>query len=78
MWLECNNNKRQEFLNKIGSAFWRKWQRDFIPDLIVQQKWHTAKRNVRDGYLKTVQDSNPLRGVWRMAQVAETQSNRDG
>ena len=34
---------------QIVDAFWRKWTSDFFPSLIVQQKWHTKKRNLRVG-----------------------------
>lgn len=78
MWLEGDYNKRRDFLSNITTAFWRKWQRDFFPSLIVQQKWHTIKRNVRVGDLVLVQDSNAVRGFWRLAQVDEAQAGRDG
>ena len=40
MWLEVDNNKRINFLGNIVIAFWRKWQRDFFPSLVVQQNWY--------------------------------------
>ena len=39
-WAQCNMNRRLEFLNNVVTEFWRKWQWDFFPTLIVQQKWH--------------------------------------
>lgn len=68
-WLESDTSKRMVCLSNIVTAFWRKWQRDFFPSLVVQQKWHTAKRNVEKGDLVLVQDSNSVRGVWKLAQV---------
>ena len=53
-----NPNHRFEFVQQIVNAFWRKWIRDFFPSLIVQQKWHTKKRNVRVGDVVLIQDSN--------------------
>lgn len=78
VWLEEDTNKRMDCLNNIVTAFWRKWQRDFFPSLVVQQKWQTAKRHVKTGDLVLVQDSNAVRGVWRFAQVDATPTGHDG
>ena len=77
-WAQCNMNHRLEFLNNIVTEFWPKWQRDFFPTVIVQQKWHVGKRNLRVDDLVLVQDNNALRGHWKLAQVTEAQAGRDG
>lgn len=77
-WTQSNTSKRLDFMNNVVTGFWRKWQRDFFPTLLVQQKWHVATRNVRVGDLVLVQDSNALRGVWKLATVTEAQAGRDG
>ena len=43
--------------------------RDYFPTLIVRQKWHVATRNVKLGGVVLVQDSNVVRGRWRLAEV---------
>ena len=42
-----NPRRRYEFIQKIVDNFWRKWTRDYFSSLIIQQKWHTAKRNLK-------------------------------
>uniref|UniRef100_A0A0P4VVJ2 Integrase catalytic domain-containing protein n=1 Tax=Scylla olivacea TaxID=85551 RepID=A0A0P4VVJ2_SCYOL len=42
-----DHKRRLEFIQKIVESFWRKWQRDFFPTMVVRQKWHTNRRNVR-------------------------------
>ena len=69
--------KRYQFINQIVNSFWKKWQRDFFPTLIVRQKWHVSKRNVRVGDIVLVQDKNALKGVWKLAQVAKTHYGSD-
>lgn len=78
IWAESNTNKRLDFMNHVVNGFWRKWQRDYFPSLIVEQKWHVEKRNMRVGDLVLVQDSNVNRGVWKLAQVSDAQPGRDG
>ena len=69
---------RQNFINDITKAFWKRWMRDYFHTLIVCQKWHHDKRNVKIGDIVLVQDSNAIRGFWRMAQVSEVIPSTDG
>ena len=64
--------KRYQFINQVVSSFWKKWQRDFFPTLIIRQKWHVKRRNVRVGDIVLVQDKDAFKGVWKLAQVAKT------
>ncbi|XP_068235508.1 uncharacterized protein [Palaemon carinicauda] len=68
---------RLEFMQRIVDCFWKKWQRDYFPTLIVRQKWHVDKRNVKPGDIVLVQDSNTIRGQWKLAQVRSVLSSRD-
>ena len=64
--------------SQIVDVFWRKWTRDFFPSLIVQQKWHKKKRNVRVGDVVLVQDSNQARGNWKLGKVSKVYPGDDG
>ena len=68
---------RLKFITELVNGFWRKWQRDYFPTLLVQSKWHCLKRNTQVGDIVLVQDPNTIRGVWKMAQVMETMTGRD-
>lgn len=46
--------------------------------MIVRQKWHNTRRNVRVGDVVLVQDSNAVRCKWKLAQVIKADSGRDG
>ena len=70
---------RYRFTQKIITAFWVKWTRDFFPSLTVWPKWHTAHRSVKVGDIVLIQDSNQIRGQWKMGRVTEANpSLRDG
>ena len=72
-----NALKRYQFINQIVDSFWRKWQRDFFPTLLVRQKWHVNTRNVKVGDIVLVQDKNALKGVWKLAQIIKTSYGSD-
>ena len=69
--------RRYQFINQIVDLFWKKWQRDFFPTLIVRQKWHVIQRNVRVGDIVIVQDKNAFKGVWKLAQVSKVYHGSD-
>ena len=74
-----NRHDRYRFVQKIISAFWAKWTRDFFPSLTVWPKWHTARRNVKVGDVVVIQDSNQIRGKWKLGIVSKAESSlRDG
>ena len=64
-----SDKHRFEFLQKVVNVFWRRWIREVFPNMVVQQKWHTAQRDLRAGDVVLVQDLNPVRGRWKMALV---------
>ena len=73
-----NPRHRYEFIQGIIDNFWRRWTRDFFPSLIIRQKWHTATRNLRVGDVVLIQDSNQIRGQWKLGKVCEVFPGDDG
>ena len=69
---------RQGFINDITHCFWKRWMRDYFHTLVVRQKWHHTKRNLRPGDVVLVADSNALVGVWKLAQVCHALPSSDG
>ncbi|XP_063841247.1 uncharacterized protein LOC135101332 [Scylla paramamosain] len=73
-----NTRTRQRFINAIVKSFWKKWMMHYFSTLIVQQKWHCEKRNLRVGDIVLVQDSNNLKGHWKLAEVCQVLPSSDG
>ena len=62
----------------ITDNFWKKWTRDYFPSLLIQQKWHTAHRNLKVGDVVLIQDSNLIRNQWKLGKVSKTFEGQDG
>ena len=77
MELVNDPKKRWQFIQQVINSYWKKWQRDYFHTLILRQKWHTAKRNLLPNDLVLVQDSNAVRGHWKLAQVVEAEPSKD-
>ena len=71
-------SRRFSNIQNIIDSFWRQWTRDFFPSLLVNQKWHTQKRNVKIGDVVIIQDSKQIRGNWRLARVSNVFPSDDG
>ena len=76
--MEKNLTKRLEFIQGVIQAFWIKWNRFYFPSLIVRPKWHVESRNLHKDDIVLIQDSNAVRGNWKMGRVTEAIPGADG
>ena len=68
---------RLDFIQNVTNVFWKRWTREVFPNLVVEPKWHTERRNLRRGDVVLVQDSNAVRGEWKIALVEEAILSED-
>ena len=76
--LDSNFTQRYLYLSKVVDCCWRKWTRDYFTTLMMRSKWHTDKRNLQKGDIVLIQDTNALKGNWRLGEVLETHPGVDG
>ena len=69
---------RFHLVQSITNQFWKIWNKLYFPTLIIRQKWHTARRNIKVGDVCVMQDSNHLRGEWRLVLVTSTFPDEHG
>ena len=69
---------RLDFIQTLVKYFWDRWKRDLFPNLVIQQKWHVERRNVAVNDVVMIQDSNMLRGKFRMGIVTGVSPSQDG
>ena len=75
---DASSKRKMDFIQSIISSFRKRWQTDYFQTLIVRQKWHTERRNLKPGDIVIFQDFNIIRGKWRLAQVTKAEEGRDG
>ena len=73
-----SDKHRFDFIQSIVAQFWKRWTREVFPNMVLQKKWHTASRNLQSGDVVLVQDSNALRGKWRLGKVINGIPSEDG
>jgi hypothetical protein len=74
---EVTARRRYEFIQKICDTFWKKWTINYFPSLLIQQKWHTSKREVMLGDIVLVKDANIIRGNWKLGKVSKVFCGED-
>ena len=74
----ANTQKRFTFVQTIVHTFWKKWNSNYFPSLILRQKWHTSHRNLKIGDVVMIQDSNLVRGNWKLEKVSNVYPGADG
>ncbi|XP_073243616.1 uncharacterized protein [Porites lutea] len=63
-----NPHHRLEFCQKIVVAFWKRWYRDVLPQLMPRKKWSTQSRNVKVNDSVIVADQNPVIRKWNVGR----------
>ena len=71
-------SQRLNFTQEIINRFWKKWSQEVFPNLVVEPKWHTERRNVKVNDVVLVQDANLVRGEWTLGVVDEILDSKDG
>ena len=62
----------------ITAQYWKRWIEVYFPTLLIRQKWHVEKRNMKVGDICLLKDSNALRGEWKLVRVSETYPDEHG
>ncbi|KAG5877287.1 hypothetical protein JTB14_036356 [Gonioctena quinquepunctata] len=58
--------------------FWKRWLREYLPNLINRSKWNEDKPNLEEGELVIINEKDLPRGVWPMGQVKKVYMGPDG
>ena len=69
---------RFRLVQRIVDQFWSVWTKNFFPSLLVRQKWHHRRRNLKVGDICLLQDSNQVRGIFRLCRVSSVYPDGSG
>ena len=70
--------RRWRMVQSLMESFWRRWMREYLPELQRRTKWRGEQRDLCIGDLVLVVDEMCPRGLWPLALVLEVQVGRDG
>lgn len=70
--------KRWRRVQFLLDEFWSRWNKTYLQNLQVRQKWLKASDNLNEGDVVLVKDSNVPRNDWCLARVVNTYPGPDG
>ena len=71
-------SRRWRQIQYMSNLFWKRWVKEYLPQLQERQKWTGAKRNLAVGDLVLVMDNTAPRNSWPMGRVIETFPDKRG
>ncbi|XP_023197668.1 uncharacterized protein LOC111610010 [Xiphophorus maculatus] len=70
--------KRWRRVQYLIEQFWSRWKREYLLNISMRQKWHSAQRNLKKGDIVIIKDDNLPRNQWQLGRVVETVQGDDG
>ena len=70
--------RRWKYTQHLVEQFWRRWIREYLPELQRRQKWTKESRNIKKDDLVLLCDENTPRGLWPLGIIVQTMEGRDG
>lgn len=78
--LDTQTNHLQIFQRsqQLIQQFWDRWQKEYLSDLQVRQKWHKHLPNIQIGDLVLIKDDRFPPTYWPLARVIKTFPDKEG
>ena len=71
-------HRRWKQVQYMSDLFWRRWIKEYLPQLQERQRWTGVKRNLVVGDLVIIMDSTAPRNSWPVGRVIQTYPDRKG
>ena len=76
---EQYSRKRWRQVQHLANTFWRRWTREYLPQLQERQKWFHKTRNFSVGDIVIIVDDKCPRSTWPLGRIIEVYTNpQDG
>ena len=75
---DLSRRRRWRHAQRVVDHFWKRWRREYLPELTVRRKWLHETRNLKAGDLVLIAEDNEPRGHWPLARVVRPFSGADG
>ena len=65
-------------VQSLATNFWRRWQKEYRPQLIERRKWLSGKANLQPDDVVIIVTSNSPRGHWPLGRIVKPLPGPDG
>ncbi|KAJ8358212.1 hypothetical protein AAFF_G00022360 [Aldrovandia affinis] len=70
--------RRWRQVQYISDLFWKRWIKEYLPELQKRQKWSNPSRNFIPGDVVLIVDESAPRGSWLMGRIVKTVEDEHG
>jgi len=70
--------RRWRYVQHVSNEFWKRWLKEYLPELQKRNKWFKISENVKVGDLVLLLGENTPRYLWPMAIVTSVKFGDDG
>ena len=69
---------RYKYLQQLQDHFWKRWTKEYLPQLQIRHKWTSEKPSVNVNDVCLIADDKVPRSRWPLARVVDVTTGRDG
>ena len=70
--------KKFAYVKMLADHFWKRWMKEYVPNLIERRKWLSEQRNIQEGDIVVIADGNNPRGEWPIGRITRPIVGTDG
>ena len=63
---EISSRRRWRQAQVVANHVWKRWLKEYIPNLLERRKWTAKAQNLEKGGLVLIVDSGSPRGIWSL------------
>ena len=71
------SKRRWKQAQYLSNVFWRRWLKEYLPELQRRQKWLKPQRNFSPGDIVMIVEQSSPRASWPLGCILEVQTNPD-
>ena len=75
---DLNHKRRWKRVQAVTESFWKRWRKEYLPNLTSRGKWTVETAPVKKGDLVLLTESCWNRGVWQLARITNVMPGKDG
>ncbi len=72
------SRRRWRQVQYMADLFWKRWVKEYLPDLQERQKWQSLMKNLKPGDIVLIADESAPRNSWVMGRVLQTFTDNKG
>ena len=75
---DCYAKQRWKQIQYLSNQFWKRWVKEFLPNLNLRQKWFREQANAKVGDIVLLVDDMQHRSKWLLGRIVDVYPDSKG